>query len=221
MTNIINNDIIGLEVNIMGRPRKQNMVGETVKYFKVLELSDKKNNKGEYLYKCECVCGEIKYHTTSQLNQNTSCGCMRGKHNLSKTRIYNIYHGMKSRCYNPNNVAYDYYGGKGIEVCEEWLNDFINFYKWAIDNGYNDNLTIERIDSDKGYEPSNCEWILQSENARRSNRVGAKLYTYNGESLILSEWSKKANINLSTLKSRIKSGMTIEEALTKKVRGRK
>ena len=93
------------------------------------------------------------------------------EHGLSKTRLYNIYSGMKQRCYNPNSQAYPLYGGKGITICDEWLGDngLQNFFDWSLSHGYNENLTIDRIDSGKGYSPDNCQWITASANSKRAN----------------------------------------------------
>lgn len=93
------------------------------------------------------------------------------EHGLSKTRLYSIYSGMKQRCYNSNNQHYQWYGGKGITICDEWLGDngLQNFFEWSFCHGYNDNLTIDRIDNSKGYSPNNCQWITASENSKRAN----------------------------------------------------
>lgn len=85
-------------------------------------------------------------------------------------RIYRIYHHMRWRCENKNCGAYKNYGYKGISVCEEWKSDFMVFFNWAINNGYEDNLTIDRIDATKGYAPDNCRWITKSENTAIANR---------------------------------------------------
>lgn len=91
------------------------------------------------------------------------------KHSLSKTRLYSIYSGMKQRCYNPNNQHYSIYGGKGIKICDEWLNKngLQNFIEWSLNNGYEEHLTIDRINSSADYSPQNCRWITSSLNSAR------------------------------------------------------
>lgn len=134
-------------------------------------------------------------------------------------RVYNIWHNMKDRCNNHNNRSYKHYGEKGIKVCEEWLdkeNGFINFYTWAINNGYKENLTIERINNNGNYEPSNCKWATMKEQHR--NYSQNRLYTINGETKCLTEWCEIYNINYNTVISRIdKWKMNVLEALTKEI----
>lgn len=127
------------------------------------------------------------------------------------TRLYRIYNAMKSRCYNPNIPSFKYYGGRGITVCNEWLNDFSTFKEWALNNGYNDNLTIERLDVNGNYEPSNCIWATYKVQANnmRSNR----LITINGVTKNLTEWSEYYGINVKTVRDRLKRGWDIISAL--------
>lgn len=124
----------------------------------------------ERSFLCECICGNRRYVDISQLTKEPKkCKqCVHtknanvGKHGMKNSRIYTIWCGMKARCSQSKNQNYH---GKGITVCNEWSNDFTIFYKWSIENGYNDNLTIDRIDANKGYEPSNCRWISHQQNA--------------------------------------------------------
>ena len=131
---------------------------------------------------------------------------------MKHTRIYEIWCGMKKRCYNENDRSYARYGGRGITVCEEWKNDFSAFYNWAMQNGYAENLTIDRIDNSKGYCPDNCRiatWSEQQNNSRNNHRI-----TINGETHTLTEWCEKRDINPATVLSRIKKfGWSEEKAI--------
>lgn len=130
-----------------------------------------------------------------------------------KRRLKSIYYGMKQRCYNQNGINYKYYGGKGIFICDEWLNDFEKFYEWSLQNGYSDNLTIDRIDSNKEYSPENCKWSSKSEQAY--NRSMSVKLTLNGETKYLTQWAKQLNIDKKTLSWRYRNGWSDEEILTR------
>lgn len=139
-----------------------------------------KTKSGNVLWLCKCECGNITIVPTQHLKSgNTkSCGCLNSelvscrftKTGKSNGRLYRIWQNMKRRCYDKNFKAYKNYGYKGVLVCNEWLKSFENFYKWAMDNGYNDDLTIDRIDVNGNYEPNNCQWITRSENTKKSWR---------------------------------------------------
>ena len=111
---------------------------------------------------------------------------------------------MKARCNNPNNQAYHNYGGRGITVCKEWDEDFQAFYDWSMKNGYDPDLTIERVDNDKGYYPENCRWATRLEQA--NNKRSCKCITYNDETRTIAEWSRIFNVNYSAFMSRVKRG---------------
>lgn len=142
------------------------------------------NKSGRALWLCKCECGNDKVVVGNSLlcGLTESCGCynkehakeLHSKHNMSYSKLYKVWQGMKTRCYNPNFIYYCNYGGRGITICNEWLNDFKIFYDWAIDNGYKEGLTIDRINNNGNYEPSNCRWITRAEqnrNQRKTKRV--------------------------------------------------
>lgn len=176
---------------------------------------------------CECDCGSVVVKTGLNLRcgDTKSCGCLQKEiarnlmstHKESKSRLYRVWYGIKNRCTNPKAVNYKYYGGRGINVCSEWLSSYEAFRDWAYENGYDKNAdvnacTLDRIDVNKGYSPDNCRWANHTEQCRnqRSNRV----YSYNGESHCLSEWAQIKGIKYSTLKARINTyGWDFERAI--------
>ncbi len=132
-------------------------------------------------------------------------------HGLKHSRIYNTWCRMKQKCYNSKDDHYKYYGERGIKVCDEWLNDPIVFYNWSMENGYNDNLTIDRIDVDGNYEPSNCRWATQKQQVR--NRRNTIHLTYKGQTKPLAEWCEILNLNYGTIKRRLYKGWDIVKVL--------
>lgn len=129
-------------------------------------------------------------------------------------RLQRIYYGMKTRCYNRNNHNYKCYGARGITICNEWLSNSKSFYKWALSNGYADNLSIDRIDNNKGYYPDNCRWITTKEqnNNQRTNR----LITYQDKKQTLKQWCDELGLNYGVVKSRInKYHYSVEKAFSK------
>lgn len=169
-------------------------VGERYGLYTVVEILEEKSKSGKSLALCQCECGSLKKVIISNLlNGNSkSCGCRVQRnfvskmttHNKSNTRLYRIYSCMKTRCYNKNRDDYKFYGGRGIKVCQEWIDNFMNFYNWAVNNGYSENLTIDRIDCDKDYTPQNCRWVdfsIQNANKKVDNRSfsGYKGITWN------------------------------------------
>ncbi len=126
---------------------------------------------------CKCDCGNYSIVCGDNLKNGAvkSCGCLRHlatrtTHNFSRTRIYTIWCGMKARCFNVNNPRYKDYGGRGISMCDEWNNSFINFYNWSIQNGYKSSLSIDRINNDLGYFPNNCRWTTAKEQANNRRK---------------------------------------------------
>lgn len=166
-------------------------------------------------YKCKCVCGnETTVRKTRLKNGLTkSCGCrvtkVNGKHLQSDTRIYHVWEGMKQRCYNKNNSKYNIYGGKGIEVCEDW-HEFEPFYNWAIENGYKKGLSIDRIDSEGDYKPSNCKWVSIAENSQKTNKEIPIIVTFPSgkikEYRNISKFCKEQNLPHTSVNRNLKKG---------------
>ena len=211
----------------------ENLVGMKFGRLTVMDRESPKSKKAKGLWVCKCECGNVIKVNTSDLKSGntTSCGCkrketlrqLRTKHGESNTRLYNVWSDMKKRCYNTKNVDYKNYGGRGITVCDEWM-DFQNFYEWAIANGYDETAprgqcTIDRIDVNGCYEPENCRWVnwhIQMNN-KRNNRI----LTYNGESHTLAEWCEIVNIPYNCLKSRLnKLHWSVEKTLTTPTRNK-
>ena len=166
------------------------------------------NKYKKALFSCICDCGKCCEVIGSKLvsGHTKSCGCLQKEkaskrmttHGNSMTRLAGIWYGMRKRCGDPNSKEY---GGRGIKICDEWLNSFQAFYEWAMENGYSNDLTIDRIDVNGDYCPENCRWATRQ---TQSNNTRANHYiTYNGETRTLSEWAKHTGLKYSTLRSRI------------------
>lgn len=182
-----------------------------------------KKNRGGQCWICKCDCGNIKsvYYNNLKSKKSQSCGCLRKersiasstKHGMRNSRIYRIWGRIKNRCLKENSRDYHIYGGRGIKICKEWEDSFEAFYKWAIENDYSDDLQIDREDNDGDYEPSNCRWTTQKENAR--NRRTNILFEYNGKTKCMIEWAEEYDIPYYTLYHRLrKRNWSIEKALT-------
>ena len=150
-------------------PKLNDLTGQRFGRLTVLERTELK-------WLCKCDCGNKKIVAGGHLvsGDTKSCGCLRIKHGMRNTRLYSIWHGMKERCYNTKHKFYKHYGGRGIKVCEEWKNDFQTFADWALSHGYADNLTIDRIDVNGNYEPSNCQWATNAEQQRNKRNSKGK-----------------------------------------------
>ena len=201
-------------------PIDKSLIGQRFGRLTVIEKTNERKNK-YIVYFCKCDCGNITKNDTYSLTSGhtKSCGCLRKNyiiHGMSGTKINKTYQNMKSRCYNPNSSKYYLYGGKGIKICE--LNKetgFINFYSWAMQNGYKEGLTIDRIDSDKDYEPSNCRWATYKEQNShlKNNPFCGKIIEYNGEAHSLKKWSEIKNISYDALLCRYERNWDIKRML--------
>ena len=190
------------------------------------------NNRRKAVWLCACKCGnKIEVESDKLVTGNTkSCNCLHKaatKQNIKraiesqtkyKTKeekdIMHKFLQMKNRCYNPRSRAYINYGARGIKICEKWLKNPFSFFEWSINHEYKKGLTIDRIDVNGNYEPSNCRWItnLQQQNNKRNNHY----LEYNGEKHTIAEWSRITQIPASTISDRIRRNFTIEKILNTK-----
>ena len=205
----------------------KDLIGKEFGRLVVLEQHPEKK-KGYIQWICKCQCGNIIVVRSDLLKSGgvRSCGCLareihsaycrglglaRTTHKKSNTRLYKIYSNMKDRCYNKNNHAYKDYGLRGITICKEWLKDFNTFYEWAINNGYKDNLTIDRKDNNSGYSPDNCRWITRTKQCL--NTRNNKFITYNNKTQTLKEWTDELGLSYSKIWKRLHRGWSFERAI--------
>ena len=198
----------------------QDLTGQ--KFGRLLVVERVESTKyGNAKWLCRCACGNKKIVAAGNLKSGhtQSCGCFEKeqtikrstKHGKCGTRLYQSWQDMKNRCYRPLTQSYKTHGSRGITVCDEWLHDFQAFYNWAMANGYRDNLTLERIDVNGNYEPSNCRWATQKEQA--NNKRNNHFVTYKGETKTISQWSEITKIKQGTIQARLKRGWSVERTL--------
>lgn len=203
------------------------LTNKTFGRLRVIEYNDiiyRASGSYFHSWKCICSCGNECLASSQSLlsGGKQSCGCLnkeilasgdcRRKHGKAGTRIYKIWASMKDRCKNPNNAKFDRYGGRGIDICAGW-ETFEIFYNWAIQNGYEENLTIDRIDNDGNYEPDNCRWVDMVVQA--NNKSNNHLLTIGGETHTISEWSRITGLNPRLISERANRGCSPEEILNK------
>lgn len=193
-----------------------------------------KDNHGAALWFCKCSCGNEKIIRGDRLRSGeiVSCGCYQkecrsntakemGRHNithgLSHDRLYYIYNNMIRRCCEKTNTKYKNYGKRGICVCKEWRDDKSAFFQWARESGYSEELTLDRVDVNKGYFPDNCRWATQKQQA--NNKTNNTQLSYGEETHTLSEWADITGISRATISARINEyGWSVDEALSTPVR---
>lgn len=194
-----------------------------------------KNGEKRTMWRCKCECGKYINVRSDCLNgtHTLSCGCYHKervsesgkkngskiKHGESKERLFNIWYLIKYRCEDESSPAYKNYGGRGIAVCKDWSDEetgYFEFKKWALENGYNPQLTIDRIDNDGDYEPSNCRW---ADNITQGNNKRTNVFIeYDGVRKSISQWADSLGISKKVLYRRIELGWDIERAFTQPVR---
>ena len=188
----------------------------------VLSYSHSYQRKAHWL--CKCTCGEEKVIRGQSLKtgNTSSCGCLHKEigperyrtHGFSDERLYRIYAGMKTRCTNENHHSYFDYGRRGIKIDADWANDFVKFRTWALNNGYSDDLTIERNDADGDYCPSNCTWIPGTDQAK--NRRSSTFIEFQDLTMTPTEFSDAFAIPYSTVIRRLGDGWLADRILAKR-----
>lgn len=197
--------------------KDEQMINKKFGKWLVLQRTEERDSHGSIKYLCKCECGKEKLVDGYSLRSGISKYCIDCKNQKrygkkKNKRINIIYNGMKARCYNSNTPEYKNYGGRGIKMCDEWLDNYWNFENWAINNGYKNNLSIDRINNDENYEPNNCRWAtrIQQQNNTRNN----KFVIYKGERKTIAEWSRIIGVSSTCLSYRLKN-WDIEKAFNK------
>lgn len=184
------------------------------------------DSSGGPAWVCICDCGNTKVVSGSELRRGRtqSCGCLQKgivtknnfRHGEAREHLYTIWQAIKQRIYTKNSKHYKNYGGRGLTICEEWDKNYLAFKKWAIESGYSDGLTIDRIDNNIGYYPENCRWVNRKTQA--NNRRTNHFLSFHGEIKTISEWAETVQINKNTIIGRLTRGWSVERALTEPVK---
>jgi hypothetical protein len=203
--------------NKLGRFVQEDITNQTYNFLTPIKYL------GRSIWLCKCTCGKEKPIRKFELIRGItkSCGCqrpnlvsqVRSKGKTYNKRLSKIYNSMKERCLNPKTKQFIHYGARGIKVCDEWINNYDNFYWWAMKNGYKDNLTIDRMDVNGNYEPSNCRWAtneIQANNKRNTIRV-----EIDGEFLTITEIAKKYSLSKKAIYYRYYRGYEGKELVSK------
>jgi hypothetical protein len=212
----VKSSLVHEKVNSCGCKKKMryDILGERFDRLLVVEKIGLSNHK-ELMWKCICDCGKETVVNSYALRNGTtrSCGCLcfesRGNHLLLNwKKIHYARTNMLTRCYNKNFSLYSRYGGRGITVCEEWRNNSLLFYNWSISNGFSKELTLDRINNDGNYEPSNCRWVNMQ--VQSNNRHTNRFLTRNGETHTMAEWSRILETPYQRIQTHIYSGKDFE-----------
>ena len=210
--------------------KRVEMIGRKFGKLTVLALSEERGGRGQLKFLCLCDCGNTKVILGESLRslKTTSCGCEQRirvsiankTHGGSNERLYHVWQGMKDRCENKNNLEYKNYGGRGIKICEEW-HDYAKFKEFMLSKGYDPTAphgqyTIERINVNGNYEPSNCTLISLS--MQQQNRTDNRKLTFQGKTQTVVEWSRELRIPESAIYMRLYKGASDEEALSTPLR---
>ncbi len=204
----------------MGR-KAVDLTGKKFGKLTVISFNQKKGSRT--LWNCKCECGGNRIVANDHLKRGevTDCGCYRRhiayykKHGMSNKPIYGVWSLMKERCYNPKRREYKNYGGRNITVCPEWLDSTV-FIEWAYENGYEEGLTLDRIDNNGNYCPENCRWVDRKTQA--TNKRTNRFITYKGETKTITQWANENGLPYHVVKKRYdKLGWTFEKAITEPI----
>lgn len=187
------------------------LTGQKFGKLTVVSKAERLSHNTRWLCVCECGNSTITSSGNLKRGHTRSCGCVKKdspnrSHGQSESRLYYVWRNMLNRCYNPKVSDYPNYGGRGIEVCDEWRDNFQSFFDWAMQNGYNENLkrgecTLDRKDTNLNYTPDNCRWT--NEKTQQNNKRNNRYITYQGKTRTLSQWAEEKNIKVSTLHKRL------------------
>lgn len=208
-------------------PPKKDLTGQRFGRLVVVRATNERGPDGSVIWECRCECGNTCITSSNQLTRKNhsrkrSCGCLQVEmhrtrsHGESGSILFHKWTGMKDRCYNANAKNYEYYGGRGIAICEEWRTSYEAFRDWANSNGYKDGLSLDRIDPDKDYSPDNCRWITMS--AQQGNKRSNIMIVMDGQERTLAEWCQVLDLPYKTIHARIKRGWEPTKALTTPLR---
>lgn len=213
----------------MGRPIID-LTGQKIGMLTVLGIDNSIPRTGQdpVWWLCRCECGNVRSFRGGDIKQrlkdgfkNISCGCYIRKrfltHGKTGTRLYNVWNEIKQRCFNPSCREYRFYGARGITMCDEWREDFVSFERWCLDAGYDETaprgqFTIDRIDTNGNYEPSNCR--LADMRVQANNRRKNRLLTLYGQTKTMSEWSRVTGFSARLIHDRLSAGWNVEKTLT-------
>lgn len=207
----------------------KDLTGQKFNMLKVISFAYIKDSHS--FWNCVCDCGKETIVCGSRLTRGLtkSCGCLikstphirskeSYKHTVEKDRLYSIFMEMKRRCYNKNCRSYKHYGARGITICNEWLENPQQFRDWAFAHGYQDHLSIDRIDVNGIYEPNNCRWVSSKEQA--NNRRSNLKITFNGKTMTAAEWCELKGWNRHVIPERLRKGWSLEKTMTTPLRTR-
>lgn len=195
-------------------PNAVNISGERYGRLVAIAPTTRRTKNGGIIWSFRCDCGQVKELPANSVRTRLvkSCGCLAKPHGETGTKLHNIWCDMRERCENSKSDTKGLYCNRGITVCEEW-HDYLNFRSWALSNGYNDGLTIDRIDNDKGYCPDNCRWSTPREQA--NNKRNNRIISINGTEKPISEWCREYGISVVSVYRRVRNyHMSFVEAIT-------